>query len=130
MRIKCSQFNNQRSVDTYILHLDAALWQNYFCFIDIWTMTKIMLTFQNLSAVIKFGLIAIPSVLMHSYRLEKKYNSKLNIWSQTSEKWPPAIILSVLKGDYYGTAVIPKMNVWCAVGNKYKFLLFSYFKLC
>jgi len=25
-----------------------------------------MLTFQNLSAVIKFGLIAIPSVLMHS----------------------------------------------------------------
>ena len=39
----------------------------------------------------------------------------------------PAIILSALKGDYYGTAVIPKMIVCCAVGNKYKFLLFSYF---
>jgi len=35
--------------------------------------------------------------------------------------------MSALKGDYYGTAVIPKMNVWCAVGNKYQFLLFSYF---
>jgi len=31
-----------------------------------------MLTFQNLSAVIKFGLIEIPSVLMDSYRLGKK----------------------------------------------------------
>jgi len=52
---------------------------NYFCFIDIWPWQKIMLTFQNLSAVIKFGLIAIPSVLMHTYVRKKNYNSKLNI---------------------------------------------------
>jgi hypothetical protein len=68
---RCPHCADCWTVNTLFSYWKTLMWTTFVLLIfEPWQ--KNILTFQNLSAAIKFGLIAIPSVLMHSYRLAKK----------------------------------------------------------